>query len=109
MKKLLLLVAAASIVTAAHANRTTFPTGESFYGRAVPTTKYDRVVDLAQAKTITINCGDTLTFVSEGQRFSWKFDSIHHTRVPLSAVAPAGFNTAGKVVYIHRNEFEGNN
>lgn len=109
MKKLLLLTAVASMVTAAHANRTTFPTGESFYGKPVPTTRYDRVVDLAQAKNITINCGDTLTFVSEGQRFSWKFDSIHHTRVPLSAVAPAGFNTVGKVVYINRNESESNN
>lgn len=106
MKQIFVLAAMASLASVACATPSTFPTGESYYGRSVPVANFYRVVDLAQAKNVAIECGETVTFVNQGQKFSWKFDSIHHTRVPVAAVAPAGFDTAGIAVYINRNEYE---
>lgn len=107
MKKTLCIGAAALLVATSYASAATFPNGESYYGNRMPLAQSARVIDLAtQTKWATVECGETVTFVNKGQPFSFKFDSIRHSRVPIASFAPAGFDAGNKMVYIHASEYD---
>lgn len=101
MKKNLFIGVAAVLMATSYASAQTFPNGDSYYGNLMPVAPSYRVIDLEQGKWATVICGETVTFVNKGQKFSFKFDSVRHSRVSIASFAPAGFDTGGKVVYIH--------
>lgn len=106
MQKHLCLVALAALMAVSSAGAATFASGKSYYGVQAQAAQAGRTIDLAQARDIRVVCGEAVTFVNKGQQFSWKFGSIHHSRVPLARFAPGRFDTAGKAVYIQRSEHE---
>lgn len=106
MKKNLFIGVAAVLLATSYASASTFPNGDSYFGSQMPVAQSYRVIDLSQGKWATVDCGETVTFVNKGQKFSFRFDSIRHSRVPISSFAPAGFDTGGKVVYIHMGEYD---
>lgn len=106
MKKNLFIGVAAVLIATSYASASTFPTGDSYFGNPMPVAQSYRVIDLAQGKWATVDCGETVTFVNKGQKFSFRFDSIRHSRVPIASFAPAGFDAGGKVVYIHMGEYD---
>ena len=106
MKKQLCLVAMAGLLVSSYAGAATFSNGGSYFGSQVPTSQYARVIDLAKGGPVNIVCGETVTFMNNGQQFTWKFDSIRHSKVALNQFAPSGFDTGNKVVYINRGDHE---
>lgn len=106
MKKTLFAGIAAVLLLTSYASASTFPNGDSYFGNWMPVAHSYRVIDLAQSKWATVHCGETVTFVNKGQKFSFRFDSIRHSRVPIASFAPAGFDAGGKMVYINMGEYD---
>lgn len=101
-------LALSATAMAAPAADKTLRNGRSVYG--VPSTAQaaDRVVDVASAKALNIDCYETVTFRSGQQEFTWKFEVVGHGAVALKDIAPAGFDTKGLKVYIAPSDAERN-
>src|SRR6218665_1872875 len=99
-----LIVGSLGLASTAFAD--TLRNGKSYYGEPVVPSTHTRVIDLAQASPINVKCGEAVTFVNGSKQFTWKFDSISHRGVALSALAPTSFGAAGQGVYIGRNASE---
>jgi hypothetical protein len=75
---------------------------ENDYGSLAPASAAVKTLTIKpQTKWVNVDNGETVTFVSGGQSFTWSFRTLRETEdFQLSAIAPAGFN-AGKVeVYV---------
>lgn len=90
-------------VAAIPASAETFRNGESFYGQPSRGGADSRVVDLATAKFINVEYGETVTFRSQGKEFSWTFDGLDRSAVYVKKIAPAGFATTPMKVYVAPN------
>ena len=90
------LAAAAPALSTATAHAS-FRNGESFYGQPAPSAMADRVVDVANARSINVAYGETVTFTDGGQRFTWSFNGLDNRRVALVDIAPSGFGRSLKV------------
>ncbi len=87
---------------------TTLANGKSVYGAAASASQAAKVVDVASAGTLNVDCGETVTFRNGDKSFSWKFDVVGHRVVDLQAIAPAGFSSKPMKVYVARNDGERN-
>jgi len=80
-----------------------FMNGQSYYGQSAPQTTAARVVDIAASGSINTAYGETVTFRSGGQQFSWTFSGLGGRAVDLAKIAPAGFASNPFTVYIGRD------
>lgn len=107
MPRLYPLVAVVALVAsaaAAHAaGPDTFPSGRSYYGSPGGDATAARLVDVAAGKYINVQYGETITFRSEGQQFTWTFDGLDRRAVDLAKIAPAGFAAKAFTIYIPGN------
>lgn len=85
------------------ANPDAFASGQSFFGRPNANAVGARMVDVATAKYIIVEYGETVTFRSEGKLFTWTFDGLDLLSVDVSRIAPAGFAVKPLVIYIPPN------
>lgn len=92
-----------SLTTFAASARDAASTDRNLHGYAVsaPALK-GRVIDVSAGRPINVTCGELVTFVNGSQSFTWKFEG-RHTAVELAKLAPAGFQTSGKTIYIARD------
>lgn len=95
----------ALLSTAALAQGTvdTFGNGQSFYGRPAAAAAATRVEELGERSKLFVPWGETVTFRSQGQQFSWTFDGLDLRRVDVAKFAPAGFAGAGASVHVGKN------
>lgn len=99
------LLVSASI---ALANTPKLPNGDSIYGKPMSTAPAAKVVDVATAQKLNVECGEVVTFRNGDKSFSWKFDVAGHRPVNLQAIAPSGFGNAPLMVYVAKNSLERN-
>lgn len=99
-----ILALGATSLAASAAGTETFMNGQSIYGQAANAAQATRVIDLSTAKLPNIDYGDTVKFVNDrNQDFTWTFNGLDRRAVGLTAIAPAGFDTRLKSVYVGRN------
>ena len=84
----------------------TMANGRSVYGIANATAAADRTVDVSSATTLNVTCGETVTFLSGGHSFTWRFDVRGHRPFDLKQVAPAGFPLQRLMIYVSPNDLE---
>lgn len=101
-----LLAALAMTAGTAFAASDTLLNGKSRFGQPAAEMQGARIVDAATTKSLNVRCGDTVTFVNGGKKFSWKFDTTSHGAVPLAKIAPADFGAVASTVYVSRNDSE---
>ena len=65
--------------------------------------KPTRAVDLGSASRINVTYGESVTFRSGGQLFTWTFNGLDRRAVDVTKIAPAGFPTKPLVVYVGLN------
>lgn len=90
------------------ANTPKLPNGDSVYGKPTASAPAAKVVDVATAKNLRVECGEVVTFRNGDKTFSWKFDVAGHRAVDLQAIAPTGFGSAPLTVYVGKNSLERN-
>lgn len=75
------------------------------YGSYVPPAAADKIVNIdADTKYVNVNDGETVEFAKGGQQFTWSFNTPRGSgEMPLSAIAPAGFNCNKIEVYVASN------
>ena len=96
-----LLVGATVMSGVASANNPDlFKNGQSFYGQPATPTHHARVVDVASAKHVNAEYGETLTFVRADKAFSWTFNGLDNRAVDLRKIAPTGFAIESLTVYV---------
>lgn len=100
-----LMLGMASLSLAAHAANgpDTFMNGKSYYGEPTSQVSAARVVDIASSGPINVPYGESLTFRSGGQQFSWTFNGLGGRAVDVTKIAPAGFSTKTFAVYVGRD------
>lgn len=104
---LLAIAIAAPLYT--FAETAAFRNGESIYGSAaVSASGQARTVDVAAAKKLNVEYGETVVFVNGGRRFAWTFDALDLQAVKLANIAPPGFEAGSLVVYVGKNKFSRN-
>lgn len=81
----------------------TFMNGKSYYGEPTPQASAARVVDIASSRHINVPYGETVTFRSEGQQFSWTFNGLGGRSVDVARIAPTGFPAKPFAVYVGRD------
>lgn len=81
----------------------TFMNGQSYYGQPTSQASAARVVDIASSAPINIAYGETVTFRSGGQQFSWTFNGLGGRAVDVVKIAPAGFPAKPFAVYVGRD------
>ena len=81
----------------------TFANGQSYYGQLTSPQAVTRVVDLGSASRINVADGESVTFRSGGQLFTWTFNGLDRRAVDVTKIAPAGFPTKPLVVYVGLN------
>ena len=81
----------------------TFMNGQSYYGQPTSQASAARVVDIASSGPINIADGETVTFRSAGQQFSWTFNGLGGRAVDVVKIAPAGFPAKPFAVYVGRD------
>ena len=91
---------AASAVASLAAGPDTFSNGRSFYGSQGGETADTRAVDLGALKYINVKYGETITFHSEGKRFTWTFNGLDQLAVELSKIAPPGYAARPLTIYV---------
>lgn len=101
-----LLAIAALSAGSAFAAADATPTGANRFGRASTEAQATRVIDAKTTKTLDVRCGETVTFVNGDKKFSWRFDALRHSFVPLDKIAPADFGATTPTVYVRRNDSE---
>ena len=67
-------LATLSFASSAAGGTDTFMNGQSYYGQPTSQASSSRVVDIASSGPINIAYGETVTFRSGGQQFSWTFN-----------------------------------
>lgn len=90
---------------ASDASSTVNVNGRASYGGSAPsgTADYKLVVTPAK-KWLNVNNGDTVEFDVGNKEFTWHFDTLHdHVAVPLSTIAPAGFDTGATKVFVGKD------
>lgn len=103
----LLGLAAALIATASFAAQAErFANGKSWYGAPSSAELATQTVNVQSVRQLNVNCGDTVTFRSGDQSFSWRFDSVQHRAVDLRQIAPAGFKAEALRIYVSANVYE---
>lgn len=80
-----------------------FMNGQSIYGQPAAQGAPVRVVDLASTERLNVTYGESVTFRSGAQQFSWTFDGLDRRAVEVSQIAPAGFAGKPLVVYVGRD------
>jgi len=85
------------------ASGNTFINGQSVYGQPAAQGAPVRVVDLASTDRLNVAYGESITFRSGAQQFSWTFDGLDRGSVDVNQIAPAGFAGKPFVVYAGRN------
>jgi hypothetical protein len=75
---------------------------QSALGTASASAKADRTVRVgASASYVDVDHFELVRIVNDqDQSFVWKFDTLGETRIPLTAIAPAGFDAGNTVVYV---------
>ena len=82
----------------------TFRNGESLYGHPSGEATNARVVDVGGSTvSIAVPYGETVTFRSDGQRFTWTFDGLDRRAVDIAKIAPAGFPAKPLTIYVGRS------
>lgn len=76
---------------------------KELYGSASQPGPTTRIEDVGQSARLTVNHGETVTFRSQGQQFTWTFDGLEHQGLPLARIAPPGFPARDATVHIGRN------
>lgn len=99
---LLLIAGGAQAGTAQHS----MTNGRSVHGTPASAQQDSRVVDVTQARTLNVACGQTVVFRRGDQSFAWTFDAVDHRAVKLASIAPPGFADQTLTIYISRNESE---
>lgn len=92
-------VAAAPLASLA-AGADTFANGQSYYGQPTSPQTATRAVDLGSASRINVTYGESVTFRSGGQLFTWTFNGFDRRAVDVAKIAPAGFPTRPLVVQV---------
>lgn len=85
------------------ASGNTFMNGQSVHGQPAAQGAPVRLVDLASTDRLKVAYGESVTFRSGAQRFSWTFDGLDRRSVDVSQIAPAGFAGKPFVVYVGRD------
>ena len=80
-----------------------FMNGQSIYGQPAAQGAPVRVVDMASTDRLNVAYGESVTFRSGAQQFSWTFDGLDRRSVDVGQLAPAGFAGKPFVVYVGRN------
>lgn len=83
-----------------------YANGRSIYGAPADSGVEAKVLDIAGAKHVNVECGDIVTFRSGGKTFTWKFDVAGHRAVDLQKIAPTGFVKQALMVYVSRSQAE---
>lgn len=83
--------------------RTRVEVKKELYGKMSAPKPSTRIVDLEQTTRLTVTHGETVTFRSQGQQFTWTFDGLEHQGLRLAVIAPAGFPAAEATVHIGQN------
>lgn len=75
------------------------------YGAAVPAASGDRIITLTPTtKWVNVTDGETVTFVKDGLRFTWQFNTLSGVAsVPLSTIAPPSLMVGTVAVYVDSN------
>ena len=62
---------------------------------------YPRIKIASSTKYVTAEHLGTVKFVNDkGQSFVWRADTLAETKLPLKAIAPAGFDAGDTVIYV---------
>lgn len=70
------------------------------FGSAAPSSSAQRTIKLDQnSKYINVTQGETITFVFEGNSFTWNFDTFGTPVFNLKEIAPKNINTQNIVIY----------
>ena len=80
-----------------------FMNGQSIYGQPAAQGAPVRLVDMASTDRLNVAYGESVTFRSGTQQFSWTFDGLDRRSVHVGQLAPAGFAGKSFVVYVGRN------
>lgn len=96
---------AATPSAAADASATVNVNGRASYGGAAPTGTADyKLVVTPEKKWLNVNNGDTVEFDVGSKEFTWHFDTLHdHVALPLSTIAPAGFDAGAARIFVGRD------
>ena len=102
MSKRLLL---AAVIATAGLSAGVHAAPASDYGHTEPATASEKLINIsADTKTVNVDNGDTVTFVSGHQTFTWNFRTLRdEDDVRLSTIAPAGFPAKDIEVYVARD------
>lgn len=104
LRRVAILGLGVASLTAFAAGGETFMNGQSIYGQPASAAQATRVIDLSTAKLPNIDYGETVKFVNDrNQDFTWTFSGLDRRAVGLTAIAPAGFDTRQKSVYVGRS------
>lgn len=72
----------------------------SKFGNAASSSSAQRTVKLDQnSKYINVTQGETITFVFEGNSFTWNFDTFGTPVFNLKDIAPKNINTQNIIIY----------
>lgn len=85
------------------ASSNTFMNGQSIHGQPAAQGAPVRVVDLTSTERLNVAYGESVTFRSGAQQFSWTFDGLDRRAVDVNQIAPAGFAGRALVVHVGRN------
>ena len=99
----LLGLASLSLASLAANGTDTFMNGQSYYGQPTAQASAARVVDIASTGAINVAYGETVTFRSAGQQFSWTFNGLGGRAVDVVKIAPAGFAAKSFAVFVGRD------
>lgn len=85
------------------ASTDTFLNDQSLYGQPSHQGINARVVDLGSVASVSVKYGETITFRSESQQFSWIFDGLDRRAIDIAKIAPAGFAAKPMMVDVGRS------
>lgn len=82
----------------------------SRYGGIINHAASDKTVTIdADTKYVNVTDGETVKFVEGSDQFTWTFNTLRGAgEMPLSAIAPAGFNGRKVEVYVASNPIYNN-
>ncbi len=97
----------ATTASAAATGPDRFLNGQSYFGEPAGNTATlaPRTVDIGAARYVNAVYGETITFRSGGQQFSWTFNGLDRRAIDLARIAPAGFTAQRLMVYIGENPY----
>ena len=92
----------------AMASDRTGPSDDRFlFGQSSSASFSQRVVDTAGRWHVNVDHGETVTFRSRGQAFTWAFNGLDRRAVRISTIAPAGFPGPDVMIYIGPDPTQG--